>query len=344
MKANHVKLYGNGAYGVRVWEIWNEENTIHIIGNGTEYTETVTEAKGGKTLEQQVVLRMQARIRNKLASGFKHTREELGDTNTNQLGFVMPMLAQHSKDQRAINFNDCFVQPKLDGHRCLVNSSDAYTRGGKIIDTIPEIQDELSVPEGVTLDGELYYHGVPLQTVASWAKRRQPDTLKLQLHVYDIIIEGVPYRERLRMLQEMVPETQFTTLVPTFRFNPEFTPGHYWRMMRDNDYEGAILRPGSGLYEPGKRSKSLLKVKKRFDDEFECVDVIPDKVGHGKLIIKTARGQEFKTVAPGDHYQKRQTLENKEQYIGRFVTCEYAELSLDGIPQHCVAIRWRKDI
>ena len=109
-------------------------------------------------------------------------------------------------------------------------------------------------------------------------------------------------------------------------------------------YEGGILRPDLGTYDAGKRSKTLLKVKKRFDDEFKCVKVIPDKVGNGILILKAKNGLLFKTVAPGNHYEKRLALVNKERLVDKMVTCEYAELSTDGIPQHCVAIRWRKDI
>lgn len=341
-----IKLYGNGAYGTRVWEISSEGNIISIKANGALYKEEVKVAKGGKTLEQQVQLRVAARIRNKLSSGFKESREELGDVNTNQIGLVMPMLATHAKNARNLNYNKMWIQPKLDGHRCLQNRDIMYSRGGKEITQCPEIMDAIEVPDGMTLDGELYCHGVPLQTVASWAKRRQPDTLKLSLNVYDIIIENDTsnFTERYKLLCSLIKENQFIKLVNTTKYQPEFSVGEYYAEFRRQGYEGGILRPDYGKYEPGKRSKTLLKVKKRFEAEYECLDVIPDKVGNGILICKTPEGFAFKTVAPGDHYTKRMTLIGKQKYIGKMVTCEYAELSKEKVPQHCVAIRWKTEL
>jgi ATP-dependent DNA ligase len=338
-----TKLYGNGSYGNRVWEIWNDHNKILIKANGIIYEEIVEEGKAGKTLSQQVDLRMEARIRNKLASGFKATKEELGAVNTNQLGLVMPMLAVHSKNVRHKNFKKMWIQPKLDGHRCLMNSEIMYTRGGKEITTCPEIMDSINIPEGMTLDGELYVHGYSLQQVASWAKRRQPATLKLALHVYDIVTTG-NFSERHELLKQVVTENEFIKVVDTRRYNTEEALAEHYSYYRVNGYEGAILRPDHGTYDAGKRSKTLMKVKMRFDGEYECIDINPDRVGNGVLMLKTPEGREFKTVAPGPNYAKAQQLANKSQFIGRFVTCEYAELSLTRVPQHCVAIRWRKEI
>ena len=339
-------MFGNGVHGTRVWEIGIEGNLITVKANGGIYTEEVTNAVGGKTLDQQVQQRVKARIRNKLSSGFKASIEELGDVNTNQLGLVMPMLATHAKNVKRIDYNKMWIQPKLDGHRCLMNRDIMYSRGGKEITQCPEIMDSISVPEGMTLDGELYAHGYSLQTVASWAKRRQENTLKLSLNVYDVIVEGDTsnFSRRYELLQQLIKENQFIKLVNTTRYQPEIALDEYYIEFRRQGYEGGILRPEHGLYECGKRSKTLLKVKKRFDGEYECVDVITDKVGNGILICKTPEGYRFKTVAPGDHHTKRMTLINKEKFKGRMVTCEYAELSADKIPQHCVAIRWRKEL
>ena len=289
-------------------------------------------------------MRIDARVRGKLASGFKHTEAELKSTNTNQLGLIMPMLATHEKNNKRFLLNDCYVQPKLDGHRCLVNNSLAYSRGGKQIDTIPEIQSALNLPEGVTIDGELYLHGASLQRISSLAKRRQEGTKDLMLHVYDIVVEGVPFKERIKMLQEIVPETLFTTIVATPKFNPSVDLNYCYTQYRELGYEGAILRPSGGMYEPGKRSKTLLKVKRRFDAEFLCIDVISSREGLGILVLKDTRGNPFKTVAPGNNHMKKITLNNKKKFIGRYVTCEYAELSDTQVPQHCVAMRWRSDI
>lgn len=343
---NKVTLYGHGSYGTRVWSIWSEENIIKIQANGQLYEETIHEGKAGRSIEQQVQLRIEARVRNKLSQGFKASKEELGNEVTNQLGLYSPMLAQHAKNTKRVDLAKCFVQPKLDGHRCLVNSEVAYSRGGKLIETIPEILQQLDVPEGVTLDGELYAHGYPLQTIASWAKRRQQHTLKLQFHVYDIIVpdDNLSFLDRFNWITDNVKVTENVKIVDTHPFSDRDSVLDWYQSHRRGGFEGSILRPYGGKYEIGKRSKNLLKVKMRFDDEFKCVDILEDKVGNGVLLLETKEGKQFKTVAPGPQFVKREQFLNKEAYIGKYVTCEYAELSIDKIPQHCVAIRWRNDI
>jgi len=346
MKANHHILYANGSAGVNIWEIWSESNVIRIRANGGMYTETIKEGKGGRNIFQQVQLRVKARVRGKLDSGFKYTQKDLIKGNTNQLDLPMPMLATHLKDAKRINYDDLWIQPKYDGHRCLITNSGAYSRRGKPIETIPEILESFAhIPDGVVLDGELYAHGYKLQTIASWAKRRQKDTLKLRFFWYDVINTDLPYNQRGAWINNLPADEHWVEKVPTWKYDKEVSPGGYCMIMREQGYEGAIARVGSSMYLPGKRSKELLKIKTRFDAEFECVDVIPNRdESQGILIVKTLDGRKFKTLAPGTNHEKLKTYQEKEKYIGKFVTCEYAELSEDEIPQHCVATRWRKDL
>lgn len=337
------KLYGKGIHGVNIWEIWSEDNVIHIFANGGRYTEIIKEGKAGRTIAQQVTLRIDARVRGKLDGGFKYTEEETKGEITNQLGLMAPMLATPFKSS-LLKGGQNFVQPKLDGHRCLVNSDGAYSRRGKVIDTIPEILASLDIPEGFTLDGELYVHGEKLQTIASWAKRRQANTLKLEYHVYDVMVPDATFIERLKILNKIVSDSEKIRIVKTHKFLTDVDPMEYCAHYKGLGYEGGILRIGNAKYEVGRRSKGLIKLKSRFDEEFECVDVVPSREGLGILVLKTPEGKEFKTLAPGDNWTKKKTLDEKVKYIGKFVTCEYAELTNDRIPFHCVAIRWRVDI
>lgn len=342
---NKVTLFGKGAHGTNVWEIWSIDNIIHIHANGGAYTEVIKEGKGGRTLKQQVQLRMEARIRGKLDGGFKRTKEELTGEITNQLGLVAPMLATPSKG-RVIPFGKggVYAQPKLDGHRCLMNINEAYSRRGKLIETIPEIQRAVNVPNGLTLDGELYCHGQPLQTIASWAKRRQKDTIKLQYHIYDVIGLDCGYAERLDFINRLVYNSDFVRIVPTVVVSNMQQVENHFAEARQAGYEGSILRVPSFKYGIGIRSKGLLKVKSRHSAEFKCVDVLPTREGLGNILLETEEGLTFKTPAPGCNFTKRKTLEEKEKYIGKWVTCEYAERTKDNIPFHCVAMNWRNDL
>lgn len=338
-----ITLYGNGTGGkVKEWSIYADGNTIFIEANGGVYKEEVKEGKAGRSIQEQVELRIKARVRSKLDSGFKRHIEELSNTNTNQLGLAMPMLATPYQNV-TFNLNGAFIQPKLDGHRCLINEDGAYSRRGRAIETIPEILKSLKIPTDITLDGELYCHGVPLQTISSWAKRRQKETLNLKFCIYDVIIPGLTFAERFEELKRMVPENEFISLVPTVKYDPSKSLHNHWLKYRNDGYEGAIIRPEDGLYEIGIRSKKLIKVKMRKDAEFKCVDVEASRDGLGILVLET-NGKHFKTIAPGTMDEKIATLRNKENFIGRYVTCEYAELTNEGIPFHCVAMNWRTEL
>lgn len=339
-----ITLYGNGVGGkVKEWSIYSDGNVIFIEANGGLYKEEILEGKAGRSIQEQIDLRIKARVRGKLDSGFKRSIEELSSTNTNQLGLAMPMLATPFTNV-TFDRNNAFIQPKLDGHRCLINEDGAYSRRGKVIDTIPEILKSLNIPTDITLDGELYCHGVPLQTISSWAKRRQKETLNLQFCVYDIIIPGLTFEERHAELKKIVSENEFVQLVPTAKYDPTVSLKDHWYKCRSAGYEGAIVRPNDGLYEIGIRSKKLIKVKMRQDEEFKCVDVVPSREGLGILVLETKEGKNFKTLAPGTMDEKMRTLVLKEKYIGKYVTCEYAELTEEKIPFHCVAIGWRNDL
>ena len=341
---NKTTLYGRGVYGIKEWSIWSEDGKIVIEANGSIYTETVNEGKASRSLAEQIELRINARIRGKLDNGFKRSIEELGAHNTNQLGYAMPMLAVNYKDIVLNPRRGIYVQPKFDGHRCLINGDGAYSRRGKPIETIPEILDSLDVPDGITLDGELYCHGVPLQTIASWAKRRQADTLKLQFYIYDAIIPGVQFEERAEILKEILKPKDNIVLVESAPFDSSIGASGYCKLMRSKGYEGAILRYADSEYEIGTRSKSLIKVKMRYDGEFKCVDIEPSREGLGILILELPNGNTFKTIAPGTVGDKVNALLNKEKYIGKMVTCEWAELTESGVPFHCIATGWRADI
>jgi len=339
-----------GAHGTNVWAIYSIGDMIHIEANGQVFQEQVELNQSGRNIAQQVELRVNARVRGKLDQGFKRSIEEANKGITNQLGLASPMLATPLKNLRNIDYDNMWVQPKLDGHRCLIGNDGAYSRRGKPIETIPAIVNSLQIileDNDFTLDGELYHHGTSLQTISSWAKRYQSNTDLLEFHVYDLIPhldEKMEYGERKALLDLLSlnfgPRVK---LVETLPYDHDYGTLGYWARARERGYEGAILRHDKGLYGVGKRSKDLIKVKQRHDAEYECLDVIPSREGWGVLVLSTGN-KEFKTLAPGPVHQKIKTLRQKEDYIGKHVTCEYADLTDDGVPFHCVAIRWREDI
>ena len=215
----------------------------------------------------------------------------------------------------------------------------AYTRNGKPITTIGHIMEDIQIPEGTILDGELYAHEESLQTIVSWIKREQEDTKKLRYICYDTVAD-VSFAERVDLLYDF-DLSGYTQVAPCYKSTSEGEAIEYFNDFRSQGYEGAILRWGAAGYEDGKRSKSLLKMKAWHDMEFEVFGVEVSKDGHGILNCKTVEGAWFKCTAPGTHKQKAHVAEFPELYIGRIVTIEYAYLTADRIPFHPVAKLWR---
>jgi len=358
MRANEKTLYQKGAYGTKVWQIWSEDRVIYIKANSQVYTENVAKGLGGKSLQQQVAMRVDARVRNKLDSGFKEDITDIAKSNLNQLGLPLPMLAKPYKDvKNTVDAHSCFYQSKLNGHRCIITKQNgellAYSRRGRWVHVINHILTELTdLPEGYFLDGELYKHGIALQTIASLVKRDYPlaETRTIEYHVYDAFRLDKPkakFHQRMAFVDNLINGRNkiFVKAVPTRLV--EDTNMSIIEILERNlaaGFEGVILRPKDGVYGMGKRPVDLIKVKKFMDAEFVCLDIIPSREGWGILILQAHNGLEFKCTAPGTVPDKINTLKHKELYIGRTVTCEFAEYTNKGIPFHNTALGWRRDI
>lgn len=360
-KANEVTLYKNHKNDIGYWKVYSTGNIIHMLsattmhGSPIHHTEEVKEGKQGRSTLEQVAFRINSRINNKLDNGYVRDRESAEKPPTNALDLAQPMLAKPLKDVRSPDFDRMYTQMKFNGHRCLVTRLNgklvAYSRRGKWVKTIDHILSNLNIPEGVILDGELYLHNTPLQTIASYAKRLQPATSSLLYVIYDVMMEG-PFKERLHWLQKEFEYDKKSNI----------KIAKTWKLHKDNEsfkdtllraksggFEGIILRDERGLYSAGRRPNDLIKVKSipeipLIELEFVVVDVIPSRDGWGILVCQLPNGDTFKTSAPGNMLTKKTILENKELFIGKEVTVEFPEYTKDGVPFHAVATGFREDI
>lgn len=342
--------------GLGTWRIFRENNLIRIghatVEGGSEvfHTEDVVVNQSGRTLDEQVALRIKSRISRMMDKGYKHTREEALTSSSNQLGFYRPMLAKVISKVQNIDYRGAVLQKKLDGHRCMITKSEgkiiAYSRQGKIIDTIPQVTEFLQkrIPEGTTVDGELYLHGYPLQTLASWIKRKQKDSLRLMWVGYDVISDDT-YLDRHQELSEIITsDHEFAKVLGIRSYTNESNMWDYFHKARDDGFEGLMLRTNTKGYEAGPRSSSLLKVKAFEDGEFRVVDIKPSKEGWAICQCITSEGKIFGVSAPGDMSQKRYVLHNMNKFIGKELTVDYSHITNDGIPFHPTAKGWREDV
>jgi len=131
----------------RVWSVMEISNGIIIEhgvlgGSMQEKQENIFEGLATRTVDEQIHSRAESRIKKKIDAGYCRTLEEAQNKpRTNSLGFKKPMLAAKFVDCKKIDYSDLYVQHKYDGNRMLVRNENgeniAYTRNGKIIDTIP---------------------------------------------------------------------------------------------------------------------------------------------------------------------------------------------------------------
>lgn len=348
-----ITLYRKNALGIGRWSIWNEGAVICISHSSTldgasiHHTEVVESGKQSRTLAEQVQSRINSRVSKQRDKGYVESIEDAAQGAFNQLGLLPPMLAQSYKG--SVNGKNAWIQRKLNGLRCLITRQDgvliAYTRKGKVIESIHEILAEVDqfLSEGDTIDGELYSHGTSLQTIQSWVKRRQSNTSQLLYAMYDQMSPD-SFSDRHNSLIDMAAAKGFkrSIVLPKYPFEDDENRAKLFAEARTKKFEGLMIRLDGYGYESNKRSASLLKDKAVFDTEVIVKDIVLSSKGVPVCVV-WYEGKVFNVTAPGSHKQRLIDYNEKDKYIGRRLTVEYRELTDDGIPFHAVGVNWRID-
>lgn len=345
---------------LRQWSItdrWSERRQCWVIiirhglvtGKKVEQHEDIFHGKGGRDLLEQVQSRINSRVNNQLAKGYRYDIEEaIKNVSKNAFGFVKPMLAQPITKQKSVDTKGAVLQRKLDGNRMLVTKQEgkliAYSRNGKMVSNMEHILEQLGwIEEGQTVDGEVYRHGMQVTDIRGSIAKKQADTKTLKYHIYDII-EDRSFKERFSIANYTQEEMEY---MPNVVFEPWWAvttaeaTQELFNTVRGQGYEGLIMRLDGYGYEVGKRSKCLLKIKERYDAEYEVIDVEVAKDGTGVLVMRLPNGGVVKGVAPGTRGDKRHVADIPELYVGRQCTCSYAFITAAGVPFHLTCDSWR---
>ena len=263
------------------------------------------------------------------------------------------MLA-HKYDEKRIDWSEpVYIQPKLDGVRCLFTKDGAYSRTGKKFMNLRHIEMALKSffdknPD-VTLDGELYNHKLKndFEKIISLVRKQKPtddDRLDaqhlVQFHVYDYF-DGVKYDSYKTRMQQLICSDIYdaqikhvpTKLVDTYS---------YARLLHEefleDGYEGSIIRL-NGLYKHG-RSYDLMKFKDFSDAEATIVGYELGKGKRtgtlGKFLMMDDEGVEF-GCPPGKGYSYKDLsnmLLNISDYIGQRATFTYFQRTKAGSYRH----------
>lgn len=345
-----VDLYKLDVFDVpMIWSIWSEGSTIFVSygrldGKLQVVSEVVEQNLSGRGIDEQIALQIKSRINRQLDRGYCISLEDaVASKGLNASKLKRPMLAKKLRDVKNVNYKESWLQYKYNGHRCLITCIDgeniAYSRNGKPITSIGHIINNIVIPEGHTVDGELYSHGTSLQTIGSWIKRSQEESKKLKYILYDTML-NLPYSKRFDVLYQYKRSGNIE-IAPTQAFHDDLEIKPRLDDAIGKGYEGLMLRQNHFGYEAGNRSQSLLKIKKCLDEEFLVIDVEPSKDDWGILICLLPNNETFRVSAPGTIDNKRNILHNKLQYIGKYITVEFFEWTNDGKPFHPVATNWR---
>ena len=265
---------------------------------------------------------------------------------------IKPMLA-HKVGKKEVDWSaKNFIQPKLDGVRCIFTKDGAYSRTGKQFKNVAHLEEDLEdffkkYPDTV-LDGELYNHDLKhdFEKIISLVRKQKPtdeDRFEagnlVQYHVYDLIISLNPtYETRYNMLRMNLPIYKTMTLIA----NTTVDSMEEAKMLHDvhlaQGYEGSMLRT-NGLYEQ-KRSYNLQKFKDFHDTEATITGYEEGKGKRqgtlGKFLMTDDEGIQF-GCPPGKGYTYKDLanmLLNIHDYIGQRATFTYFQRTQAGSYRH----------
>ena len=268
-----------------------------------------------------------------------------------------PMLA-HKFDINRVDYtkpDGYYIQPKLDGIRCLFTADGAYSRNNKKFMNLKHIEMALKPffeqQPDVVLDGELYNHKLKndFEKIVSLVRKQKPteeDRLNaqhlVQFHVYDYF-DGTMYDSyKTRMNNLTVSDIYDVQVkyVPAYKVH-KHDEALYYHMNEflSNGYEGSILRDGSALYKHG-RSYGLMKFKDFSDAE---ATIVGYEIGKGKrtgtlgkFLMRDDDGNKF-GCPPGKGYSYKDLanmLNNIGDYIGQRATFTYFQRTNAGSYRH----------
>lgn len=257
-----------------------------------------------------------------------------------------PMLALvFEKRKHALTW-PVYVQPKLDGHRMLMDGTRAWTRNGK--DHVKAaVQHLMFDTDGFTLDGEVMLpKGRYLAETSSAVKKAGADSKRLVYYVYDVVIDR-PYAERYELLKELLVDAPSNVeLVPTVVAASAAEVWDFHAKAVAAGFEGAMVRAGQRGYEVGVRSDHLLKVKEFQDEEFKVVGVNEGEgsnEGLAILVLDAGNGLTFNAVPEGGMDLRRRLWKNRMNMVGQRWTVRYFYKSKDGKPIFPVAVGPREE-
>ena len=269
---------------------------------------------------------------------------------------IKAMLAHKYNEDKADY--PAYIQPKLDGVRCLFTAKGAFSRANNQFMNVDHITKDLKPVfdryPTLILDGELYNHGLKddFEKIISLVKKKKPTDADraeaaelVQYHIYDVAsFPHATYTWRMNFVNSLKNSAMFRTssclCISDTKVALDFDDAQ--KLHAKNlklGYEGSIYRSMEGKYK-GTRSWDLMKFKDFHDAEATIIDFVAGKGKRegtlGKFIMQDHEGVVF-GCPPGKGYNYAalaEMLENAAQYIGQWATFTYFERTKAGSYRH----------
>jgi ATP-dependent DNA ligase len=350
----------NAKKQVQIWEIYTEGKYIFtkeglIDGKLSEHNMQVIDKKRSPTLEKQAELMAASKWNDKKKSYWESIEEaKRVGTDLTHGGYV-PMLA-HSCPTN-INFDHFwYVQPKLDGTRCISRKVDGevrlFSRKGLPIDSVPHINRSLNklMEDGEIFDGELYQHGQDFNESSGKIRSKDHDNSEMDYWLYDFprirgLTEAAPYEQRASdLIMEQMTRGTNIVITPTFKVDHWTDIKNYHDQAVEEGFEGVILRNPKMGYE-NKRSKNLLKYKEFQDSEFLIIGYTEGKGSLenavGSFTCTTPEERWFSAKLKAPVAELKRLYQNPNEFMNKHLTVKYQGKSVDGVPRFPVGLRIR---
>jgi ATP-dependent DNA ligase len=240
------------------------------------------------------------------------------------------------------------IQPKYDGDRVrmVIENSKAIllSSSKRIITSLPHLNNEFtemySRREGLQIDFEAYCHEMKHPEISGIVRTTKfvPEKSKLiKAYILDLPTSIGDFTDRLADLSSIQEENSIAK-VPSYAVKTNEDVKKFLKVFCSQGYEGFVLKNPLSKYET-KRSVNWLKYKPRKIDSYQIIGFVEevDKFGEykdtlGALILSCPKGT-FNVGTGFDDETRKYIWTHKSEFLYKFYTISYQELSKDGIPR-----------
>lgn len=264
-------------------------------------------------------------------------------------------------------------QPKINGLRCLITASrnnDMFkpynlkfqSREGVVWNTLGNLEDYLlsvlpasfvdnMIDEGWGMDGEVYLPGYSVNDINHFVKdATAPENKLLQYWCYDLAIEDmtqenrdiiryrINYPTQCSCGNEHINNKKRLIILDSIPIGNDIQAVKMRDVYLGCGYEGLILRNPNADYQFGRRRVGYMeKFKTATEGDFKIIDIYKEDKRNLPILLcqNDINDATFETRLSASFEVQEAVLNNKADYIGKYIHAEFGERSgIKKVPFH----------